>query len=82
MTPGNPVAPLFQLAGVGVPGARRIFSAVMPIIKSSRSLRDVTILIIRKALFNPQVRFAATFVIVKLDVTGIAPAVLCFLELV
>ena len=27
----------------------------MPIIKSSRSIRDVTILILRKALFNPQV---------------------------
>jgi len=46
---------LFQIGSLGVPGARRIMSALMPMIKSTRSLRDVTILVLRKALFNPQV---------------------------
>lgn len=48
---------LEQIGGLGVPGARRLLAALMPIIKFARSLRDVTILILRKALFSPQVNF-------------------------
>jgi len=46
---------LAQIGTLGVPGARRFLAALMPVIKNAMSLRDATILHLRKALFSPQV---------------------------
>ena len=40
-----------QLCTLGVVGARRVMTALLPIIKLNRTLKDSTILVLRKALF-------------------------------